>query len=450
MEEKMEEKDEIYTINGKKYVLSDFILINAPIYTKGCRNGRELLKKKEIDEKYYCFARLEDDDWIVTDGKSIKFDKVFIKKSYLKNIPELNGEKGEFNGFAEAPEIIELDDRDKFVDDEGNILEIETRGEREWNKIYFRAKDISAAFSIKNLINTVRDKNSSHEMEKDYTYFICKKKVKTFFETKKELFFTYTGVIRILFTSRSPIADCFIKWASEKLFTLQMGTEKQKRKLVADVLGVSAETVREVFDRDSKTVPCVYLLTIGYVRDLREKLSLPDKFTDDSIVCKYGFTKDLSRRICEHEKRYGCMGDLKVKLYSYIDPQYMSKAESDISACMKSMDAYIEYKTETELVAIPSKMMMHVETCYKNIAREYMGHISELITRLKEKDAECKTLEKEIELIKINKEYEMEKLNSQIDKLKYEITLTKKESEYQLELYRMKLEMEAHIKKSRK
>ena len=37
----------------------------------------------------YIFARLKDNEWLVTDGKSVKFDKVFFKKSLINSIPEI-------------------------------------------------------------------------------------------------------------------------------------------------------------------------------------------------------------------------------------------------------------------------------------------------------------------------------------------------------------------------
>ena len=36
-----------------------------------------------------------------------------------------------------------LDDEEKFHDNEGRVVEIETRGEREHDKVYFLAKDVA-------------------------------------------------------------------------------------------------------------------------------------------------------------------------------------------------------------------------------------------------------------------------------------------------------------------
>jgi hypothetical protein len=79
---------QIITINNNNYVLADDILKKAPVYSKGCRCSRDLFRRKEISD--YIFAKLTDNGWELTDGKSAKFDKVLIDKKIINNIPELN------------------------------------------------------------------------------------------------------------------------------------------------------------------------------------------------------------------------------------------------------------------------------------------------------------------------------------------------------------------------
>ena len=75
-----------------------------------------------------------------------------------------------------------------------------------------------------------------------------------------ELFLTYEGMLRVFFVSRNNKTSGFVKWATEKLFTLQMGTAIQKEKLASKVLGVSANVIKKVFKTSSTTIPCVYYL----------------------------------------------------------------------------------------------------------------------------------------------------------------------------------------------
>ncbi len=45
-----------YVINNKYYTLADDIIANAPIFCKSIRNGRELIKKKNIIYPNFIYA----------------------------------------------------------------------------------------------------------------------------------------------------------------------------------------------------------------------------------------------------------------------------------------------------------------------------------------------------------------------------------------------------------
>ncbi len=57
-----------------------------------------------------------------------------------------------------ATNIINLENNEKFHDNEDNIIEIETRGERKVDGIYFKVKDVINGFNMLNLDNTIIDK----------------------------------------------------------------------------------------------------------------------------------------------------------------------------------------------------------------------------------------------------------------------------------------------------
>jgi hypothetical protein len=117
------------SINKKNYILADDIIAKCGIFCKGIRNGRELIKKKVIDKKYYEYARFTDGIWVINDGKSVKYDKVIIRKIYLDKcdeyVNEINGENvKDEKGIETAPDIIHLNYDEKFTDNDGNVLEI--------------------------------------------------------------------------------------------------------------------------------------------------------------------------------------------------------------------------------------------------------------------------------------------------------------------------------------
>ena len=157
-------------INKKEYISTDELFEKAPVYCKVSRTGRDLIKKKNIND--YIFAKLINDKWTLSDGKSNKFDKVFFKKTFVDTIPEINQEKEivitDDNNVALAPDIIHLEDNEKFKDTDNNIIEIETRGSRQVDDIYFKVKDVMIGFKI--------DKRSfGYKENEHYNYFNCKK-----------------------------------------------------------------------------------------------------------------------------------------------------------------------------------------------------------------------------------------------------------------------------------
>ncbi len=227
--------------------------------------------------------------------------------------------------------------------------------------------------------------------------------------------------MRVLFVSKNKKADKFLKWATKTLFTVQMGTKAQKDKLVSKVLGVPDENVAEVFNRGSTKTPCIYFFTLGYAKDLRKSMNISKDYSDDMIVGKFGFAKDLARRTGEHSKDFGKIKgcELSLKYYSYIDPQYISQAETDLKRYFKDLDAFFKYEKKEELVIISKKDIVNIEKSYLELGCRYAGHIVELVIKLREKDHELELLRKDMELMKKDmkiKEFELEKKNALLNK----------------------------------
>jgi hypothetical protein len=450
-------------IDKKNYILADDIITTCPIWCKGVRNGRELVKKKNIDKVHFIYARLTDEGWTPNEGISVKYDKVLIRKAYLDKCEEYKNEINNDNvrdekGIEKAPDIIILDDEEKFKGDDGNVLEIETRGVRDHKGIYFKVNDVASAFEMKSLYKTLIDQRNeiTYESDTDYKYFNCSTfainvngaNKKT--TIKKELFLTYIGIIRVLFVSRSKNAKNFINWMSETLFTAQMGTKEQKQELSSKLLGVSANAVKEVFKTSATTIPCVYLFTLNTVKALRQTMNIDNKYTDDMVVCKYGFTADLPRRAGEHMKTYGSIknADLKMKYHSYVDPMYISDAECDIRDFFTALGICFEYKTHNELVIIKPDLWKTVENQYKQISNAYAGHIKDTLKELEDLK-KLNKLNEEIHKNKLMEEIHKNKLMEETHKLNEEIHKNKLMEETHkndllkkdLEIMQMKVQM---------
>jgi hypothetical protein len=426
--------------NNKTYINGEIILKNAPIYSKGCRSVRDLVKKKKITDTDFIYARLKDNEWNKTEGKSAKFDKVFLLKSIIDSISELNNNETitDDKGIEKAPGLIHLKDEEKFQDNEGNILDIETRGERNVDKIYFKVKDVSKTFNIESLYrHIIDDERKSYIENEEYKYFICEKtgnwekkstkKSNNKTTIKKELFLTYQGMLRVLFVSRNNKTSKFIKWATKTLFTTQMGTDEQKNKLVSQIKGVSYESIQELFSINARELPCVYLTAFNTVNKLRKEMDIGKEHSDDSIVYKFGLTKSFETRKNGHNSEYKKLDNLiekKLVYFSYIDPLYISEAEMEIKNLLS--DYKIEWDNHDELVVIPNNMLKFVKKIYENIGMKYSGHTAEFNKKINDLNMEILKKDKDHEIELLKKDNKIQALEKDNEILQLKLLLAQK------------------------
>jgi hypothetical protein len=368
---------EIVKLNEIEYINCDDFFKKAPIYCKDSRNGRELIKNKKI--KDFIYVRLKENKWIITDGKSYKYDKILFKKSFIDTIKEITEPIIIDDIYDIIPNLIFLDNNEKFKDDDNNILEIETVGDREVNSIYFKVKDVMNGFNMDRLNDILQDKNKCYNENVDYKYFMINytnsgnKQIK-----KKELYLTYRGLLRVLFVSRNGKTDKFIKWATETLFTVHLGEQEDKDNLASDLLGVNAKTIKDVFKTNSSKTPVAYLYLIGNANELLKN----NNYNENDILCKYGCTDDLERRCSEHDKKYNKEFNTKIELlcFSIIEAKYIFEAETNITQYFKSN--LIEYKNSKELIVINEKYITQIKQHYKMIQNSYIGRYDEMNNKI--------------------------------------------------------------------
>jgi hypothetical protein len=315
--------------------------------------------------------------------------------------------------------------------------------------------DVAKAFEIPNLGIALRHKKGAYIRGKDYKSFITPKRSKVNYSstivvanetaneqttneqtTNKRTFLTLSGLIRVLHVSRNKNAEHYCTWVHNIVSTHQFGTQDQKEELAASVLGVSAKVIKAVCNSVSDQIPCIYLFTLGYVKDLRKSMQLSDIYGDDDIVAKYGFTGDLTRRTGEHMKKYGKIkkANLRLMHYTFIDPLYLSSAEKEISASVTNFKIRLDYENENELIVIPPNLEEELKEKYAGIGRKYVGYafnqiernkelqhemekkIAEFVSQLALKNAELKQKDSEIDIIKRDTTIELNLLKAEIDK----------------------------------
>ena len=441
-------------INKKKYYLSDDLINVSLPFFDGCINGRRIIKNKKLTKNDYIYAKMKNEKWVESKGNSYKFDKVLVRKKWIDQNVVNDSNDSEKDDFIDEPEnetdnnvddeinnndeismapgIIELKKSEKMKDNKGNRLEIEIRGTRDHDNCFFRVSDVAKGFRMDNLRHALLHKNSGYQKNIHYRYFYFSQNVVNYHKNKKikkvkkikKLFLTYTGLLKVLFSSRNKTVNNFVGWATKTLFTAHLGTKEQKDKLASKLMGIATDVVKEVFNKTSSTLPTLYLLSIGKVKDLRVTLNIGDEYDDDMIVCKGGETEDLTRRINEHGATYGKISgaNLCLKWYNYIDPQYTSKAESELLTIFGKMNYRFTHPKYNELIIFSKKDTKIITEQYTNISGKYIGHIKEITNKLKD-------LENHITLLKKENEIELIKKDRENDLLKKESELLKKENE---------------------
>ena len=351
-----------------------------------------------------------------------------------------------------APPILELEDEEKFHDTDGNIRPIETRGERHRNKIYFKVKDVMKAFNMPELDTTLRHKRCNYERGLHYKTFVRQQGVALPKESNKNqdpnkkrkmsLFLTYKGLLRVLFNSRTGNAEKFQDWAEEKLFAMQMGTKEAKEDLVREIVN-NLESFKTVLKKYPQGFSGIYLLKLGRVEDLRETFEISETINNDSLLCKFGFSRDLSRRLDEHKSDYGKLKNvnMNVETFHYIDPLYNQKAEAEIRNIFEAYDMRLMVPGRNELVVLNKKQLERIIKDYARTGNDYAGATQEMqleTAKLKQEiqdlmnEMKHKELEFKIAIMKETKE--KERLQTLVETNERIHALEKNNYELQLQL----------------
>jgi hypothetical protein len=430
--------------NDKMYYNSKDLNEYNPEFYYGCKSKpKKIIEKKKIPESEYVYANTKLSEWKLTTADCKKsqllISKEWVDKFYFKietvTIQEVVERSDELAvvenvGITEetkedviekAPPVLHLKDEEKFKDCDGNIIEIETRGVRHEDKIYFKVKDIMTGFGMPNLNIVLLNKDKGYERNNDYKNFIreirlTKDEAKTTNKKfKTTLYLTYEGLLRVLFVSRNKNATIFRKWATNKLFTIQMGSKEEKIKLGTDVLNISIKTYKAVFDTYASKFPCIYLLSLGKVKDLRETFGIDAIVPDDSIVYKFGFTDDLERRLGEHQTKYGKLKNVNINLACFhtVDVKYTSEAEAKIREMTKAYSSLLNVDGYNELISLNKIQFEFIVELYESTGRKYMGNTAGLQKEIEDLKKEIQSLHDEIKDLKLQFNMEMKDKENQ-------------------------------------
>jgi predicted RNase H-like nuclease (RuvC/YqgF family) len=176
-------------------------------------------------------------------------------------------------------------------------------------------------------------------------------------------------------------------------------------------------------------LPGVYLFTLGTVKELRKSMYIDKKYPDNMIICKYGRSDSIGRRMDEHRLKYGKIKgvELKLKFYAFIDNDHLAKAETSVKSFFNNSKSGFEFEECKELVIIEEKYFTEVKKHYSLVENLYSGKYKESINNVKKLEAQIDQI---IELNKVKieaLEKENKMLKTEVTDLKTQLTELKKQ-----------------------
>lgn len=177
------------------------------------------------------------------------------------------------------------------------------------------------------------------------------------------------------------------------------------------------------FIEENNSISCVYLLSLNNVKELRDTFNISENIPDDSIVCKYGKTNNLQRRIKEHRNNYGKLKNVKLTVicHSYVDKRLITEAKNQMKNYFALNNMKFNYKNSNEIVIINKEYIENIKQTYKFEFSKFSGSMTKIIQKI------------------IQMEHKFE-----INKIKYENEIDKLKTKYENEIEIMKLKEEIY------
>ena len=176
------------TFNAQLFYSADELKQNHNNYFKGVRSVKDIIEKKAIPSSEYEIVKKVRDELVVCDNLKYSRAKILLKKDFCEThiINPPAPKKKVFKATVEpeveveqtiSPAILYLEEEECFKDSEGNVLDIEVRGERDRKKIYFKMADIAKEFNAPNLRKTLLNDLTDFQRNIHYKTFTLQSSV---------------------------------------------------------------------------------------------------------------------------------------------------------------------------------------------------------------------------------------------------------------------------------
>lgn len=162
----------IINYNNVNTYLANDIKDFFPILFRGIRSVRNIISKINIPNDQYFVVTVKNNLYEPT-TLTYRKAKILIKQDWFDHyIQNKDYENLNLNEPRDAPALLELRDDEKFTDDDGNMYEVEVRGERHEDKIRFRGKDVETIFQMEKLLDNVQTEHTEYIKGEDYEILI--------------------------------------------------------------------------------------------------------------------------------------------------------------------------------------------------------------------------------------------------------------------------------------
>ena len=294
--------------------------------------------------------------------------------------------------------IIELQEHEMFRDINDEVFDIEVRGERTKDKIYFKAKDIERFFGIDRLIERlIRTDNSAYTLGKDYVfraeYISPLQGGNCILQQKRNIihdsvFLTLQGLLRAIFVSKSGNENMMktMDWISCLVYTHQFGSDEERESLAKDLF-------KHVLNEG---ISGLYYVDIGELNDLYDTMQIsreqyPPEEYGKSHIAKVGLAQDIRDRVKDHHNKKSGYARWSKKLDHkwsvMLSPSQLSSAEKRLKLHLKAEDFTFDYVDPSgakhiELIMVHPNRVSKVKTIYKELLKLYPSKENELAEAL--------------------------------------------------------------------
>ena len=276
----------------------------------------------------------------------------------------------------DVPPVIVFPENEHFRDMNGEILNIEVRGTRGTNECYFSIRDVSREFKLNTLRKKIVDKRSSKYIPGIYyKYFVIDP------DKKPIIFLTYTGIQCAIITARCAIDKYYVYWATRVLHHIQYGVYEENTQPVYMQFNTTPCAAQTIFNKGVIPQSCVYLFSLGKVKNLRNTLSIGKEYGDNECVYKYGMTNDLAAIAGEYNDSYGKMKgvDLHITLYAAINTHYLHDSKTHINKIFNELNYCFTHDMYKELIIIPHTKLSVVRTHYEQLSNKYLPQMKNAV-----------------------------------------------------------------------